>query len=495
MKIKSNFIFIFVGFLLIYAFIYTTFYTTEGFATLPAHTQVADIPQNMPGATTINPTQSLSQSKDVLDAVDSLQTYMKIAKNINISTTTLTNEEKEKAMFYKQNAPQLINDLNVAIENPSNFTVSQLYDIRNNVQRLTVALSSQPMNATNLQKVKDIEYSKIIESEPKPTTASGPVDAITMDELNNLVSRIQKEIDALSALRSSDPTMIARISQLTKLSGDVGDIIDSVNRKIIKIEEAPITPESAQLFLSSLEHTKSPLAPLIQPMGDNAPSIAEFVPQNDPFIQTLLNTAQDLKWSMNIRVEYDPTLERIEQIIKMLTNTSISNKPLNTLQQNTIVRDLQTIQKQVKPTHTNATVTPNMVRLKTGHTRIPTENRCTFPYADGTSPDVFVRPGFEMNDDQIAKRASASSFDESTVGGLDYKQRSLDLCRQIRQAQLGDTKSFGCIENPGTVGPNYSWKGNFTMVCNRLGDSWGRNYPEQFGCLPYDPTAKYNYSM
>ena len=68
----------------------------------------------------------------------------------------------------------------------------------------------------------------------------------------------------------------------------------------------------------------------------------------------------------------------------------------------------------------------------------------------------------------------------------------MELCRQIKSAQLGDTKSFGCIENPDTVGPDYSWQGNFKMICNRLGDSWGRSYPEQFGCPSYDPTAKFS---
>jgi hypothetical protein len=96
-----------------------------------------------------------------------------------------------------------------------------------------------------------------------------------------------------------------------------------------------------------------------------------------------------------------------------------------------------------------------------------------------------------MNDEQIAHRGSASAFDEGAVGGLDYKQRALELCRQIQSAQLGDPASFGCIRDPGTVGPNYSWRGNFKMVCNRLGDSWGRDYPAQFGCLPYDATSKF----
>ena len=113
-----------------------------------------------------------------------------------------------------------------------------------------------------------------------------------------------------------------------------------------------------------------------------------------------------------------------------------------------------------------------------------------FPNA-GPQPDSKIRPGFSMNDDSIARRASASAFDPSTVGGPDYKQRAQDLCRQIGQAELAPASNFGCIANPDEVGPDYSWKGNYQMICNRLGDTWGGWYPEMVGCPPSNPTAKF----
>jgi hypothetical protein len=100
-----------------------------------------------------------------------------------------------------------------------------------------------------------------------------------------------------------------------------------------------------------------------------------------------------------------------------------------------------------------------------------------------------------MNDDTIARRASASAFDPSTVGGPDFKKRSLELCNQIQGAQLGDPANFGCIKNPSEVSSEYSWKGNYQMVCNRIGDTWGAWYPEMFGCPKYDPTAKFQGTM
>jgi hypothetical protein len=119
--------------------------------------------------------------------------------------------------------------------------------------------------------------------------------------------------------------------------------------------------------------------------------------------------------------------------------------------------------------------------------------RRTFPNGE-LSPDIYVRPGVLMTDETISHRASAGSFDGSVVGGPDWKKRSLDLCKQVQSASLGDPANFGCIKNPTEVGPDYSWKGNYTMVCNRIGDTWGGWYPAMLGCPAYDPTAKFRSS-
>jgi hypothetical protein len=115
--------------------------------------------------------------------------------------------------------------------------------------------------------------------------------------------------------------------------------------------------------------------------------------------------------------------------------------------------------------------------------------RRTFPNGE-YSADIYVRPGVQMNDESIMSRGSAASYSDAAVGGSDWQKRSQEVCRQIKSAGLGDPKNFGCI-NPADVGPDYSWKGNFNMVCNRLGDTWGGWYPAMLGCEPNDPTAKF----
>jgi hypothetical protein len=116
--------------------------------------------------------------------------------------------------------------------------------------------------------------------------------------------------------------------------------------------------------------------------------------------------------------------------------------------------------------------------------------RRTFPNGE-LSTDIYVRPGVLMNDAMISHRGSAASFDGSVVGGPDWQKRSLELCKQVQSANLGEPASFGCIRNPTEVGSDYSWKGNYKMVCNRIGDTWGGWYPAMLGCPAYDPTAKF----
>ena len=96
-----------------------------------------------------------------------------------------------------------------------------------------------------------------------------------------------------------------------------------------------------------------------------------------------------------------------------------------------------------------------------------------------------------MTDEQIKHRASSGVSSYGDVGGADYKTRTADLCRSIGASGLGDPKQFGCVANTNELSPTYSWKGAHKMICNRLGDTWGASYPEQFGCGPYDPTARF----
>jgi hypothetical protein len=361
----------------------------------------------------------------------------------------------------------------------------------------------------------------------KPTTVASPPGIITLDELNNLNRRIQQEILRLSNLRSASPTLTARISQLEKINADLNDIIVAVQRRQLQLKDVPIKPSDAQAFLKQLSNMSASLPSLMSPSGKmNTASMAppmDVSIASNPDVQSLLQNAQYLKWNVQLNLEFNPELAqkgrlitRLEEMEKRLTSLAVSETPIPNGMYKMYKQEMKTIQsimngggsKQTQPppieVRTNNSTRnglsfntpdyPSSAQLTTAQGGEMGVSRGQFPNGEPT-PDVYIRPGFLMNNETIERRASAASFDPSTVGGPDYKKRSQELCRQVQGAQLGDPQNFGCIKNPSEVSSDYSWKGNYQMVCNRIGDTWGGWYPEMFGCPKYDPTAKFQGSM
>ena len=549
MKIKSEIIFLILGFVLVGIFVYSN-KLFEGFGTLPAANQSSSIPADQPGATSTDPSTSKPQPKDIEATIDVLKTFKELIDQVDPESTNMSPAQKSDLMNFKNNYDMIKNMLLAALANPDNtlLTLKAVTDMRNELQKGVDALKSanitspnagsriqppagipKPNSAPSMAEQRNIGYARLISQEPQPTTVAPAPGKVTMIDLQNLRMRVDDEKLRLANLRSSSASVTARISQLEKLSADLGDMITSIDRKVMKIEDVPITADAAEAFLKELKGNTGPIPPLIVPGGSvpesitSSPDISQFegVPTDMQAVEKMLSAAKNLKWSMEVRLEHDPALEhkekimeRLEKITKNLTKVQISQSPLPPREYDSCLKEIKEIQKHLekRPPTAGPGYEGSMTRLPIDYSRVPSvapmpEQAQVYAaqgagcgpqerFPDGEiSSDVYIRPGFPMNDEQIARRASASAFDESAVGGPDYKQKALDLCRQIKSAQLGDPRSFGCIENPDTVGPNYSWKGNHSMVCNRLGDSWGRSYPQQFGCPPYDPTAKFSYGL
>ena len=484
----------------------------------------------MPRASAIE----VQQTRDILKKFKTLVTQ-KRPENTNLSS-----EDKSSVMLLRDDIPELEQHLLAALiqSDASPYTSRRLKDINKEITHIHNKLRNASIvgNSAGTQvestvrtpsPSQDATYAANVAAQPQPTVVAGPIGVISVAQLKDLVKRIDSEILRLTNLRSTSATITTRIQQLTLLKANIGEFITKVERGQMKLEDVPITPDAATKFLTGLTTNSETLPPLIVPRGTmpsviKAPTgVAQYagIPEGEQAVAKLLNAAKDLRWSMEVRLEYDPHLKmrekmlgRIENIIQNLTKLSVSETPIPQKIHEDYLRQIKGIQSAFAanpPTYRGGGDVGAMSRLPTGYARTPQgapnppgeavhtaqgagfgPQYNTFPHGE-ISPDIAIRPGFVMNDEQIARRASAASFIPA-AGGADYKARALELCRQVKAAQLGDTKSFGCIENPGEVGPSYDWKGNHTMVCNRLGDSWGRSYPEQFGCPPYDPTAKFS---
>jgi hypothetical protein len=476
---------------------------------------------------------------EVQQTLDTLKQFTTLTTQKVPENTDLAPAAKTRIMQLRDSVPDLEQRLLAALaqSDASPYTSMRLRAIRTQITSANNELRTAKVVGSGAgtqieptvripSPTQDETYAARVAAEPQPTVVAGPIGVISVAQLKDLVTRINEESLRLSNLRSTSATITARIQQLTLLKANIGEFITKVERGQMKLEDVPITPDAATKFLTGLKSNSEPVPPLIVPAGSmpkpiKAPTgVSQYagIPAGEQAVAKLLSAAKDLRWSMEVRLEYDPQLkmrekmlERIENIIKNLTKLSVSETPIPPKIHADYLRQIQAMQTAFKnnPPAYKGGAEGAMSRLPTGYARTPQglpnpsadavsvaqgagfgPQANTFPHGE-VSPDITIRPGFVMNDDQIARRASAASFIPAAAGP-DYKARALEICRQVKAAQLGDAKSFGCIENPGEVGSSYDWKGNYSMVCNRLGDSWGRAYTEQFGCPPYDPTAKFS---
>jgi hypothetical protein len=370
-------------------------------------------------------------------------------------------------------------------------------------------------------------------------------DRLSLTDIESLLEKINAEILNLTALEQT-PTVLAKINTLGLMKYDLAEIIRKLKASQMTLDQVPITKAAATAFLSSLSSGSytdlfggGTGAPGAAPTA-RGPSVANrpgsiLGPNFDQLIgnlsseemQEIFKRIQDIKWSFQL--SYDPQtsreselLDRLEALEKKIVSYSSTGTKIPDELKVLFTREIQLISDMIKnPSHNlsrnsgNRSALPpsSSSRTPSGATR--RDNRVydwhNTTSDDGhsestghdsvlyqtphTSEDVRRRPGFAMTDDQIRHRASAAAFISSRAGGPDYKEMAKNLCSQIRGAGIGDPALFGCIENPAEVATTYSWKGNYNMICNRLGDTWGGWYPEMFGCPKYSPDDRYNGSM
>ena len=482
--------------------------------------QQAQVPKMQPGKEKILQ-KTIQESIDLLPKID-------VAK---LEQTVTDTDTQMNLGYYIEMAPDYLNELKTSqvMAADEGAYLIKMY------RELNRFLKSAAGSKQGLQG-QDQDQQSHEQQSYESTVVAGAPGVITLKELQTLVQRIDQEQLRLANLRSTSATLVARQSQLEKLAADIRELIGAVERKEMKLEDVPISPSTAEAFLKQLQENNSlsSLPPLIEPRAKIADGLQAHVApsyggsMDVKALHGLLESAKYLKWELEVKLEYDPKLaardnlvKRLESIERRLSALAVSETPISKEMHEMFMKELQVVGAMVAPAASEGQSSEkkhqSYDRPDTSYTRTTNGSSAEYPSLDKittatsvrdaasgnailnppkeVSPDVYIRPGFVMNDEQIKRRGSASAFDDSLVGGADYKKRSQELCRQVRGANLGDPVQFGCISNPDTVGPDYSWKGNFTMVCNRLGDTWGGWYPEMFGCPKYDPTQKFKATM
>jgi len=499
---------------------------------VPLATQSSAIPATTPGATVVNPQISIAQATDLISTMDMINAYKQLFDN---SQVALLPADQTQTLAEVNNAiKEITPKISSSYDNPASttLTVAQLSALRDRISNAISLVRGLPSKtgATPVTPVGDF------------------VTTITLGQLQTLLDRIKAANLVLANLRSSDPTLEQRSVTLEKLATDIQNMITKIQLKTMKLSDVPITPTAADAFLKQVDMTDTALPLLMSQqassateakMADSTSAESTTVPSDTSAskLQAIFKMMEDFKYTVHMKFAYDPAsaqrtriIDRIEALEKNIFAYASSDTPMPKDAVEVVKLELEVL-KTLLVSSTLLAHSP-ADRLETQDTREPFSspdypsldqlNNATGleamvqggQYSDPMrqykpntpanqnknwwdggypSPDTFVRPGAPLTDEQIQARGSASAFDERTVGGLDYRARAKDVCRQLKE-EYGNSREFGCIEDQTSVGADYSWRGNIQMICNRIGDMWGSDIGDKYGCPPFNPNAKFRQS-
>jgi hypothetical protein len=98
----------------------------------------------------------------------------------------------------------------------------------------------------------------------------------------------------------------------------------------------------------------------------------------------------------------------------------------------------------------------------------------------GVEPEVSVSSRGVSSSSAKSKSATPNP----TPSTFDWKERSKQICAQIRAREM-DPNEFGCLADPDKMRQeSFSWRGHTRMVCDRLNTVYDTSIPFLCGCPP-----------
>jgi len=336
-----------------------------------------------------------------------------------------------------------------------NAIKQEIKDVIDKVERQDIAIENIPITKTDYETIKKL-LGQTKEALPETILSA---EKPTLNDLKDLIIKIQTEITRLSASGTTDSIINNRISKLTILKNEVQAIIDKVEKKTMSIDQIPITKTDFNKFLPLLANPNSKLPDTLQSAGLPV-SLANLFPaylsgdiSGAELTQYVVGNYLDtffkgLSW--DLRMNY--TAERLKEIADAKLQTAETTlSALDTMKQTQILAN------EAKQ---------NAAAAETGYRG---------DSASRTSPDV---AGQVLGDGQLGIPKSATAPDT-----LDWKERSQQICTAI--AKRGYTPGdFGCFAADTPVQKNFSYRGYAKMICARLGTLYDTSAPEACGCPP-----------
>jgi hypothetical protein len=338
-----------------------------------------------------------------------------------------------------------------------NAIKGELKEVIDKVERQDIAIENIPITKTDYDTVKKL-LGQTKEGVPESILSA---EKPTLNDLKDLIIKVQTEITRLSSSGTTDSIINNRISKLTLLKNEIQGIINKVEKKTMSIDQIPITKVDFNKFLPLLANPRSTLPDTLQSAGlpislaslfpayqsgdISGAQLTQYVVNN--YLETFF---KGLSW--DLRMNY--TAERLKEIADAKLKTAeTSLSALDTMKQTQLLAN----------------------ESKQNATAVETSYRGDF--ASRTSPDV---AGQVLGDGQLGIPKNTAATAPST---LDWKERSQQICTAI--AKRGYTPGdFGCFSADTPTQKNFSYRGYAKMVCSRLETLYDTSAPEACGCPP-----------
>lgn len=285
----------------------------------------------------------------------------------------------------------------------------------------------------------------------------------SLNELKNIVTRIDTTTTLLSSSGTTDPVFRARIEALKNIKTQVQAVIKEVESGARLESEIPIDRKNYQEFLKTVNNTNSPVTNLMKnsnlptTLSDLFPTYSYGDASGANLVKFLFNQYAEtlfkgISWDINLRY----TSEAEQKLA-----TSLANSIGMSLAASNIASQSAGVQPSI--TSGNALETT------------PKDNRGEFASKISNIQSQIGNTSTEQSNIDSKKATAPTKFD--------WHERSNFICDAIQKHGLKPA-DFGCLKPDQYVSENFSWRGYAKMICNRLGTSYDTGLPETCGCPP-----------
>ena len=308
---------------------------------------------------------------------------------------------------------------------------------------------------------------------------------VTLKDLEDLSMRIGIEILRLQSSGAADAfvdmNLQSRINTLITIKKLVDDLIAEVKSGARKLKDVPLTKADIARFLPAMVNRNTALPDLIKGYGASNylnslfPTFAAGDISGAVLAQKLFNKYEDqlinnLSWDVSL--SYTSKAEQKVAADNAMTAGRYGYIPENHTSPYTMA------DKGGYRGFFDSLV--NNIRHKGD-----TSSSSSYS-SSSSSPSSYSSPSSSSSPSSYRSSSSSSSSKPGNHGSLDWKDRSKQICGQIK-ARGYDPYEFGCLQNPDAMNrESFSWRGYTKMVCNRLSTVYDSSVPELCGCPPTD---------